>query len=285
MSDKMREALNLLCIDGDLNTTFDLMQESNSPDAKFNLLGAFAAVAIGKYSALSQSEPAQVSQPVAEICSGFALHWVGSGAIAPIIEKHNLKVGDKLFSSPPDYEALKAQLVRSEADNTRLQSQYDEMRLKCSRRPAVAENEALKAENTLLKEVEKSFADLSENLQNDCAALKLRVAELEAATEHLGLTPQQAKDGLSRHKALVAERDRLQSDKANLIQQAEIQAQEARTMKSIVIGILTDLDLPQKDYDARSNIAQKFSRLQSECGSLRKLLGDEAIKSMQEQAK
>ena len=98
----------------------------------------FAMYYHGWQAALSQSEP-QVSQPVAEICSGFALHWVGSGAIAPIIEKHNLKVGDNLFSSPPDYEALKAQLVRSEADNTRLQSQYDEMRLKCSRRPAVAE--------------------------------------------------------------------------------------------------------------------------------------------------
>lgn len=111
---------------------------------------------------------------------------------------------------------------------------------------------------------------MSENLQKDCAELKLRVAELEAATEHLGLTPQQAKDGLSRHKALVAERDRLQSDKANLIQQAEIQAQEARTMKSIVSDILTDLDLPQKDYEARSSIAQKFSRLQSECDRLQK---------------
>lgn len=48
--------------------------------------------------------------------------------------------------------------------------------------------------------------------QPDYEALKLRVAELEAATEHLGLTPQQAKDGLSRHKALVTERGRLQSE-------------------------------------------------------------------------
>jgi len=137
---------------------------------------------------------------------------------------------------------------------------------------------ALRTENTLLKEVEKSFADLSENLQKDCAALKLRLAELEESNinRHYMSRIEKLRDSYEKAAKLVAdqhlvvidltsERDRLQSDKANLIQQAEIQAQEARTMKSIVIGILTDLDLPQKDYEARSSIAQKFSRLQSEC--------------------
>lgn len=37
------------------------------------------------------------------------------------------------------------------------------------------------------------------------AAQAKRIEELEAATEHLGLTPQQAADGLARHKAQVAE--------------------------------------------------------------------------------
>jgi len=44
-----------------------------------------------------------------------------------------------------------------------------------------------------------------EALQKENAAQAKRIEELEAATDHLGLTPKQAADGLTRHKAQVAE--------------------------------------------------------------------------------
>jgi len=42
----------------------------------------------------------EAQEPVAEICSDFTLCWVGSGPIAPIVEKHKLKVGHMLYASP-----------------------------------------------------------------------------------------------------------------------------------------------------------------------------------------
>lgn len=48
-------------------------------------------------------------------------------------------------------------------------------------------------------------AEAYEALQKENAAQAKRIEELEAATEHLGLTPQQAADGLARYKAQVAE--------------------------------------------------------------------------------
>lgn len=44
-----------------------------------------------------------------------------------------------------------------------------------------------------------------EALQKENAAQAKRIEELEAATEHLGLTPKQAADGLTRYKAQVTE--------------------------------------------------------------------------------
>jgi hypothetical protein len=46
---------------------------------------------------------------------------------------------------------------------------------------------------------------LFDGLKAENEAQAKRIAELEAAAAHLGLTPQQAKDGLARHKAQVAE--------------------------------------------------------------------------------
>jgi hypothetical protein len=40
------------------------------------------------------------AQPVAVVGSDFQLVWIGSGPIAPIIAKHNIKVGDKLYTHP-----------------------------------------------------------------------------------------------------------------------------------------------------------------------------------------
>lgn len=60
-----------------------------------------------------------------------------------------------------------------------------------------------------------------EELKDENESLKLRVTELEAATEHLGLTPQQAKDGLARYKADLAERDSLKARVAELQSECE----------------------------------------------------------------
>ena len=49
-----------------------------------------------------------------------------------------------------------------------------------------------------------------------------RIEELEAATEHLGLTPKQAADGLARHKAQVAEIESLRK------QVEELEAESAK---------------------------------------------------------
>lgn len=46
-------------------------------------------------------EAAEKQEPVANIGPSFALFWIGSGPIAPIVEKHQLKVGDPLYAAPP----------------------------------------------------------------------------------------------------------------------------------------------------------------------------------------
>ena len=45
------------------------------------------------------AQPAQ--EPVAVVVADYALHWVGSGPIAPLIKKHQIKVGDNLYTAPP----------------------------------------------------------------------------------------------------------------------------------------------------------------------------------------
>ena len=58
-------------------------------------------------------------------------------------------------------------------------------------------------------------------LQAESAAQAKRIAELEAATEHLGLTPKQAADGLARHKAQVAEIESLRKHVGELLKSLE----------------------------------------------------------------
>lgn len=51
-------------------------------------------------------------EPVGVVGDDFALYWIGSGPIAPIVERHGLKVGSKLYASPaaaqaqPDVQTL-----------------------------------------------------------------------------------------------------------------------------------------------------------------------------------
>ncbi len=51
--------------------------------------------------ALSTQPPAQGAEPVAEVCPGFDIRWVGSEPIAFIIARHRIKVGAKLYTAPP----------------------------------------------------------------------------------------------------------------------------------------------------------------------------------------
>lgn len=46
-------------------------------------------------------------EPVAEVGGVFTLYWVGSGPIAPICEKHNIKVGTKLVTESQLKQAVR----------------------------------------------------------------------------------------------------------------------------------------------------------------------------------
>lgn len=48
------------------------------------------------------------SEPVAVVGSNFALYWAGSGPIAPIVEKHSIKVGSPLYTHPSPPEGMVA---------------------------------------------------------------------------------------------------------------------------------------------------------------------------------
>ena len=126
-----------------------------------------------------------------------------------------------VFTSPPDYEALKA-------DNSKLHAAIQRKVTDLAFVERWANHHSVKPRNTAqealsciqhypsILEITKSYKDgvvpTTRNPYAENEALRQRVAELEAATEHFGLTPQQAKDGLTRYKALVSERDRLQSE-------------------------------------------------------------------------
>ena len=55
------------------------------------------------------AHPAQ--EPVAVVVADYALHWVGSGPIAPLIEKHKIKVGDNLYTTTPHCKPLTEEQV------------------------------------------------------------------------------------------------------------------------------------------------------------------------------
>jgi len=50
--------------------------------------------------ALAELEKA-AAEPVAEVGGDFALYWVGTGPIQPLIVRHNIKVGSLLYAAPP----------------------------------------------------------------------------------------------------------------------------------------------------------------------------------------
>lgn len=44
---------------------------------------------------------AGMGEPVATICDGWDLRFVGSAPIAEVVRKHGLKIGDTLYIAPP----------------------------------------------------------------------------------------------------------------------------------------------------------------------------------------
>jgi hypothetical protein len=41
-----------------------------------------------------------VSEPVAVVAKDYAIFWAGSGPISPIVKKHDLRPGSKLYATP-----------------------------------------------------------------------------------------------------------------------------------------------------------------------------------------
>lgn len=190
MSDKMREALEEVCrvLESNDSAIVDTIWVSTGqPETLLDHCKA----------ALEVSEPAQVSQPVDCFVASDGVHTYCNNYGELIGFSEDAKIA--MYSSPPDYEALKARIRSLEAEINRQDLDF-------ARNIDIGETiDLLRYEIAELKQ-EKLLRDLL------VASLEARVAELESATEHLGLTPQQAKDGLARYKASVAERDRLQSD-------------------------------------------------------------------------
>lgn len=106
-------------------------------------------------------------------------------------ENEELKeVNDSLHrSSQFTYECQKKEIADLKAENTKLEDELDQY----------------KEYYEEMSEHYRALQFIESELRRENEAQAKRIAELEAATEHLGLTPQQAKDGLARHKAQVAE--------------------------------------------------------------------------------
>jgi chromosome segregation ATPase len=121
---------------------------------------------------------------------------------------------DVLFATQDEVKELRAALEALQADNGLLKIALDgkvDLLKSCELAlEALQETNAAQA-----KEIQqwKTVIDCNEQIR---AAQAKRIEELEAATEHLGLTPQQAKDGLARYKAQVAEIESLRKQVAQL---------------------------------------------------------------------
>lgn len=69
-----------------------------NPDIARNskLRRMFARAAIEAYRTSREGEA------VAVVCDTYELRWIGSGPIAPIVQRHGIKVGAKLYTHPAD---------------------------------------------------------------------------------------------------------------------------------------------------------------------------------------
>jgi hypothetical protein len=67
------------------------------------------------------AQPAGEAEPVAVVCADFALHWAGSGPIAPICEKHGIKVGTKLYTIQQQSPLTDEQILAGAREMNRLE--------------------------------------------------------------------------------------------------------------------------------------------------------------------
>lgn len=70
---------------------------------------------------------------------------------------------------------------------------------------------------------------------------------------------------LDHHARLIA---RAEAAREAAVQQARQHAQEARTQRGIVIGILRELGLPEEDWNAERHVLEAFDKLQAELAEL-----------------
>jgi hypothetical protein len=49
---------------------------------------------------------------VAEVCGGLAIHWVDQGPVSQIINQHNIRIGDKLYTHPARSGVVSDEQVR-----------------------------------------------------------------------------------------------------------------------------------------------------------------------------
>jgi hypothetical protein len=91
------------------------------------------------------------------------------------------------------------------------------------------------------------------------AAQNARVEELNAEADRIHADRVRLAD---ERRAALAARD-------NAVQQARIQAQEARTQRSIVMGILRELGLPEQDWNAERLVVEHVEQLEHELLALK----------------
>lgn len=81
----------------------------------------------------ARAAKAPAAEPVAVVCDVFELRWIGAGPIAPLVKRHNIKVGSLLYTAPPapteqQIGALQAELAGNEAATMHLSRMVDELR-------------------------------------------------------------------------------------------------------------------------------------------------------------
>lgn len=62
----------------------------------------------------TSQETAMDSKPVAEICPGWNICFIGTAPIAQIASAHGLRIGDFLYAAPPSDAAMTARIEPDE---------------------------------------------------------------------------------------------------------------------------------------------------------------------------
>lgn len=162
-----------------------------------------------------------------------------SGNRVEVSTEEFVALNDEASELRAAYEALQKERDLLQAKVECLEGQNNLTQLKCHGEEETVKRIAAHSE-VLQKEVthwKANHADLKERLhvathrtdlpsdrlplfdkmKAEIAAQAKRIEELETATDHLGLTPQQASDGLARYKAQVAEIESLRKQVEELL--------------------------------------------------------------------